>query len=412
MKENSPGQYLERLLEISQNLSAGPELEPFLQSVCAAASDLVGWKSSSILFFDENYRALRFAAGPWSISEPSRTFKISIEKSLAGWVYKHAQAAIVQDACQDPRVYHPLKDEPDFETGSIVAFPLLYNGEPNGVLEAVSDQAGDLCSPEDIQVLQILAAQAAVALQNALVLEKARDAYEQIVELDQMKSDFIAITSHELRTPLGLILGHATFIREFVSNEQGEEMDVVIRSALRLKEIIEEFSNVENFKSGMARLRLRQVDVPRFVQEIVDSFEETARQKNINMKTDLAKITLSMELDPEKIGMALNNLIKNALTFTNPGGHVLIRADRIRSGVRISVSDNGIGVPARDIKKLFERFYQVESHLTRRHGGLGLGLSIARDMIELHGGRIWAESVEGHGSRISFTLPVKESTAS
>ena len=99
-------------------------------------------------------------------------------------------------------------------------------------------------------------------------------------------------------------------------------------------------------------------------------------------------------------------MVKNAIVFTDPGGHIFIVAGRIPGYIKISVSDDGIGIPARDLPHIFERFYQVESHLTRKHGGMGLGLSVARVMVELHGGHIWAESLEGKGSNFTLLLPV------
>lgn len=109
--------------------------------------------------------------------------------------------------------------------------------------------------------------------------------------------------------------------------------------------------------------------------------------------------------DASKIAIVLNNLVKNAIAFTNSGGHIVIVVEQIPGYVRVSVIDDGIGISAKDLPYIFERFYQAESHLTRKHGGLGLGLSVARLMVELHGGRIWAESVEGKGSNFSFILP-------
>jgi signal transduction histidine kinase len=129
-------------------------------------------------------------------------------------------------------------------------------------------------------------------------------------------------------------------------------------------------------------------------------------QKDLHLKVEVKEPNLSVECDPEKIGIALRNLVQNAVTFTEPGGHILIRAEAVPGHVKISVIDDGIGIPAKDLPHIFERFYQVESHLTRRHGGLGLGLSIAKAMIEMHGGQIWVESVEGKGSNFTFLLPV------
>jgi two-component system sensor histidine kinase VicK len=112
-----------------------------------------------------------------------------------------------------------------------------------------------------------------------------------------------------------------------------------------------------------------------------------------------------------KISIALSNLVKNGITFTDAGGTVFIVAEQIPGYVKVSVIDDGIGIPTRDLPHVFERFYQVESHLTRKHGGMGLGLSVAKVMIELHGGRIWAESVEGKGSNFTFILPIDSGQA-
>jgi two-component system sensor histidine kinase VicK len=114
-----------------------------------------------------------------------------------------------------------------------------------------------------------------------------------------------------------------------------------------------------------------------------------------------------VEGDSPKITIALGNVVTNAITFTNPGGHIDVVAESIPGHVKVSVIDNGIGIPANDLPQIFDRFYQVESHLTRKHGGMGLGLSVSKVMIEMHGGRIWAESMEGKGSTFTFLIPVK-----
>jgi signal transduction histidine kinase len=131
-------------------------------------------------------------------------------------------------------------------------------------------------------------------------------------------------------------------------------------------------------------------------------------QKGVTLKAELQRgEELLVDADGGKISIVLSNLVKNAITFTNHGGHVRIRGGLESGFVKVSVEDNGVGIPARDLPRVFERFYQVESHLTRKHGGMGLGLSVAKVMIEMHGGRIWAESKEGAGSRFIFLLPVE-----
>jgi len=147
--------------------------------------------------------------------------------------------------------------------------------------------------------------------------------------------------------------------------------------------------------------------MPRIVEEVVTSFQDMATRKNITLQSDVCEEDLPVEADANKITVAVSNLVRNAITFTNEGGHVLVKVEPVTGHAQVSVIDNGIGIPAKDLSKVFERFFQVESHLTRRNTGMGLGLSVAKTMIELHGGRIWVESVEGEGSMFTFLLPVK-----
>lgn len=119
----------------------------------------------------------------------------------------------------------------------------------------------------------------------------------------------------------------------------------------------------------------------------------------------------TIEGDEEKLGIAINNLLANAVSFTDSNGYVQVAAEQLPGYVQICVIDNGIGIPAKDLPKVFERFFQVQSHLTRRHGGMGLGLSVAKAMVEMHSGQIWAESEEGKGSKFYILLPTSSSQA-
>jgi signal transduction histidine kinase len=250
-----------------------------------------------------------------------------------------------------------------------------------------------------------------MVLWNSSLERQIQNTRNEFAELDRMKSNFIAITSHELRTPLGLILGHATFLRETISDEHREPMETIIRNATRLKEIIESLTEVDNYEAGVARIRQNSVSIPSIVREVVSSFQDMAASKNITLQEDIRDEDLQVEADANKITVAISNLIRNALTFTNEGGHVQVMVESVTGHVQVSVKDNGIGIPVNDLGRVFDRFFQVESHLTRHHTGMGLGLSVAKTMIELHGGRIWVESVEGKGSTFSFLLPLRPTQA-
>ena len=284
--------------------------------------------------------------------------------------------------------------------------PILLRGELLGVIEVSRRVGNPVYSEDQIAILETLASLAAFHLREQDLQTRLDSSRYEKTELDRLKADFIAITSHELRTPLGLILGHATFLRE-VSAEHHDHLDMIIRYATRLKDIIESLSNVDNTTSGAARVRASQVSISDLIRETVALYEEQAKAKGVMIQIAMASPALTVEGEAGKLGIALGNLIKNAVAFSEPGGRVTVGAESVPGFVELSVSDEGIGIPSVDLPRVFERFYQVESHLTRKHGGMGLGLSVAKDMIEMHGGTIAVESAEGKGSTFSFRLPVE-----
>ncbi len=399
-------QCTERLLEISRTLSACLELEPFLHSLIMAAGELTGCETASILEPEGDSEVLHFLAVQDLHRDLLKSVKVPVQSSVAGWVFENGQSTVVPDVAAEPRHFKGADKAADFITRSLMAVPITFQGEKLGVFEVVNKTNKAHYTEEDLTILETLASQAAVAIQNTHLSNEVKKSQEQMARLELMKTDFIAITSHELRTPLGLILGHATFLREVVQPDYHAELDTIVRNAMRLKEIIDSIANMDNAQRGMASLRARLVSIKSVVEDVMASFNQEAQKKDITMRADMGHGDLLVEGDVSKISIAISNVVKNALDFTNPGGHVNIAAEQIPGFVKVTVKDDGIGIPVKDLTHIFERFYQVESHLTRKHGGMGLGLSVAKVMTEMHGGRIWAESVEGKGSNFTFILPV------
>jgi len=396
---------LSRLLEICRNLSASLELEPLLQSIAETASELTGGLETTILGYDAEADSLRFLAAPRHLLESLQAVCVPLDRSIAGWVFTQGQTLQVAEAERDDRTYRTADNGFSFECGSVMAVPIQYRGDVLGVIETVASTGKTFFTENDRLVLETLAAQAAIGMQNARLEDQAARAVQDLKRFEQARDEFVAITAHELRTPLGIILGHATFLRETASEPQIQPMEIILRSTHRLTEIIEEFSDAQHYKGGGGVSLCRPVAVDRLIQEVVDTYWDLADRNKLTMMMDLSRANLTIEADRPKIVQALGQLVKNALTFTNPGGRVRVAAEQLPGFVKISVSDNGIGIPAKDLPHVFDRYFQVEDHLTRRHGGVGLGLSIAKDIVESHDGRIWVESVEGKGSRFSFILP-------
>lgn len=400
----------ERLSEVLRNLSTAPDLDSILRTVIAEVSELTDSTAASVLELDETEQSLRFVAAPWFHWDALRAVKVPLDASAAGWVYREAKPLHIPDTKTDSRHFSAADLASAFTTRSLLAVPLMVKGEPIGVLEAVNKNKADY-TEEDATILETLAAPAALAMYNASLQRRLEASLSELAELDRLKNDFIAITSHELRTPLGLILGHATFLRELIGQEYHEQLEVIIKNASRLKEIIENLSSMDNYETGLARLHQRTISVARVIEDAAASFADMADQRNITLKAETGRDDLFIQGDGTKISIAIGNLIKNAVMFTDDGGHITVSGQSVPGYVKVSVVDDGIGIPAKDLPRIFERFFQVESHLTRKHGGMGLGLSVAKIMVEMHGGRIWAESVEGKGSNFSFLLPVTAAQA-
>jgi signal transduction histidine kinase len=399
------------LLEVIREVNSSTEIEASLQMIAEAASKLTTSESASILRYDPAEDVLAFIAATSKEKDFLRQVRIPLEGSAAGWTFRHAEPLIVRNASDDLRHFKEVDRLTGSQTRSLLAAPILLHGGPLGVLEAVNKTGDADYTEEDVIILETLASQAAFILRGHELHAQVESATREVAGLDRLKSDFVAITSHELRTPLGLILGHATFLREIVGREYHEQLDLIIRNATRLKEIVESLASVDNYQHGAARVREREISMARLIQDTVEGFNEEAQRKGLVIRADLGNSPLSFEGEAGKIEVALSHLVRNAIIFTDPGGHVLVTGEEVPGYVKVTVVDDGIGIPENDLALVFERFYQVESHLTRKHGGMGLGLSVAKAMIEMHGGRIWAESVEGKGSRFSFILPVNASQA-
>lgn len=396
---------LARLLEVTRNLSTMVDLETYLQSILSAATELTDSETASLMEYDEGAREFHFKFVPWFHRDALKDARIPLSGSAAGWIFLHVKPLVIDDVKKDQRYYQKIDTLSSFDTRSILGVPLILHGRPMGVFEVFNKTIP--YTEEDVLVLETLASLATTAMQNDLLEKTIQSSQNESHKLDQMKSEFIAITSHELRTPLGLILGHSTFLRELVKDEHQEQVDTIIRSASKLKEIIESLSTVDNQLTGTATLRSRKISIARIIDDTAASFRAMAIQKGVALKIEKQRdLDLFVDADGSKVAIALSNLVKNAIAFTNEGGQIIIRGEQQPTFVQVTVEDDGIGMPLKDIPHIFERFYQVESHLTRRHGGMGLGLSVAKAMIDMHGGRIWAESTEGTGSKIHFLLPV------
>ncbi len=398
--------YLERIVKVSQILNSTLSLEPLLRIIIQSATELSHTEACSIMLLDKRTGELHFSHSIGEGSEGLRDVTVPLENSIAGWIVRKGKPLLIRDAKTDPRWNSQVDRIIDFNTRSILGVPLKVKDQVIGVMELLNKIGDEGFSQDDVQIANTLAAQAAIAIENARLMDELQGAYDELAELDRLKSDFVSIASHELRTPLAVILGYASFLREEVSGEAGEQLGIVLQSAMRLRSLIDDMVNLRHVDTGEATLELDIFSMKELITEVAGEFAQLAAAKQQILRLDLPDDPLKIDADRQKIYLSIANLLSNAIKFTPSSGRVQVSAQRKGEEMWISVMDTGIGIPSRDYERIFNRFYQVEPTLTRRYEGMGLGLSIAKSMVELHKGRIWVESIEGKGSRFTIVLPV------
>src|SRR5262245_42362269 len=240
---------------------------------------------------------------------------------------------------------------------------------------------------------------------------------ERLAELDEMKADFIAHVSHELRTPLTAIQeGTSLLLEEIpgpVTASQGEVLEVVRSHSQRLFRSIASVLDLSKMEAGMMEYVRVPADLAPLIDRSVETVRLIAQKKHIQLEVAHAFSLPLLSVDEGRIQQVLDNLLSNAVKFTPAGGTIAVSATVTGNGksqgewVEVRVADSGIGIPAEDLEKIFERFYQSPSHSREHARGTGLGLAIARHVVEAHGGRIWAENRTEKGATVIFTLPVE-----
>jgi len=263
--------------------------------------------------------------------------------------------------------------------------------------------------PEVIELMKTFATQSVLAIQNARLFREIEEKSRQIEAANRHKSEFLANMSHELRTPLNAIIGFSEVLQERLFGElnekQAEYTSDILTSGQHLLSLINEILDLSKVEAGRMELELEPFDLPLAIDNARTFVRERAVKHGITLDVDVDDRLGEYVGDERKIKQILLNLLSNAVKFTPERGRISIGANKTDSGVEISVSDTGIGIAPEDQPKIFEEFRQVGSDSTHKTEGTGLGLTLAKKFVELHGGKIWVESEVGKGSTFIFTLP-------
>jgi signal transduction histidine kinase len=385
----------ERVIELSRRLNTVLELPPLLQRIIEAARELTESEASSILLVDRSSGDLFFEAATGAKSEEIQRVVVPMDDSIAGWVVKHGENLIIEDAQQDERHFQQADAQTTLVTHSLLAVPLIVKGTTIGVLEAMNKANSETFDEDDVNLLSTLAAQAAVAIENVRLFQQ---------------SDFISEMVHELRTPLTAILAYADMLLgTAVSAEQHTEFLKTIRSeAERLSNLTNEFLDLARLSSGRATIVRTEINLSNVVHTAVNVVRPQAIERGVRISVRAPENLPQVRGDEKRLHQVVLNLMSNAVKYNKPDGSITVTAgldDEHEGYARVTIKDTGRGISKENMEHLFEKFFRVADSEGYAQG-TGLGLSIAKQIVEVHGGQITVESELGVGTTFSFTIPV------
>jgi signal transduction histidine kinase len=362
-------------------------------------SNLLAATDERVYFKDRMSRFLFVSAGWIAACAPGRTAdEMAGKTDFDVFSAQHASAAFA-DEQRIIQTGEPVVGQVELET---------FSGRPDAWVSTTKmplrDEHGHIIGTFGISrdVTPQIRAEHALA-EQALELSRQN---EQLRELDALKDEFIALVSHELRTPLTSIIGYVKLLRDDRANGLDAEhfAEVIERNAERLLRLVGDLLFLSQVQSGRLTVEFREADLADIAFQAVQEIRPEAERKRIDLVLAATGVRCGA-VDPLRIAQLLGNMLSNAVKFTPPGGHVEVRVDRDGDEAVLTVSDTGLGIPAADRERIFERFFRTASATEHVIPGTGLGLTISKAIVEAHGGSIAVDSTEGQGATFTVRLP-------
>ncbi len=385
----------ERMLEISRALNSTLDIDTLLGQIVMAACELTNTTTASILLLDKRSGTLRFEASIDVTGFNLSSIEVPLDNSIAGWVVRHGEPLLIADVSSEPLFFGKVDEQSEFQTRNLLAVPMHAHNKVIGCLEALNKKNDDAFNDEDVSTLTTLAAQAAVAIENARLFQQ---------------SDLISEMVHELRTPLAAINAttHIVLRPEISAEKRQQLVDTIAQETKRLTRMTTDFLDLARLESGRTRLVQGSIDLVPILSGAAETVSHQANERHVTLSVEINPPKLPKIVgDGEKLKQVILNLLTNAIKYNRENGTVTLRTDLQQKVIEVAVQDTGMGISEQNLPHLFEKFFRV-ADAEGYTQGTGLGLAIAKRIIEGHGGSIRVESELGVGTAFIFTLPLPQ----
>lgn len=389
---------------LSTRTSQAPSTLGAIVSIVARAmeADLVAF-----LILDETTGELVTQPGAHGLEGEELLYRLPLsdERSSSVRVFKTRQPFVTSDAQNDPQVI--ARYAKMWRVHSLMVVPLVVEDRCIGVMR-VGSRRKEAFGTEQLSLVSVIADEAAIIVETAILNRRLSRTAEQLAALNRMKDEFVSTVSHEFKTPLTTISGFLTVMLDGeagpLNAQQMKFLNIAKSAAKRLSGLVSDLLDLSRLEGG-AKMELKPLELDRLVTSSAENFQPVAGENGKTLSVE-APVRLPRALGDERwLALVVDNLISNALKFSHPGGRVRVRVQDKGEFLMVSVTDDGIGVPAQDRDRLFERFYRASNRTEVNAPGTGLGLSIAREVVSKHGGKIWFESETGAGTTFHFVVP-------
>ncbi|HEY2989745.1 MAG TPA: GAF domain-containing sensor histidine kinase [Candidatus Binatia bacterium] len=401
------------LAHIAESMGTSMGLEEVVTTAMRFASAIMGADGSSILLFDRENGRLNFFVAVGEKASQLKNITLAKGEGIAGFVAETGLPMVVSDVSRERRFSKRIDQATGFKTRSVACVPLKVRGELKGVIEVVSKKAGTF-GDKELDMLTAIAGPVAIMIDNAKLIDEVKTLHDKLGEATRLKAEFLATMTHELRTPINIVIGNLDLLLGGFLGETTERQRKCLETALRNSSealnLVSSLLDLSRFEAGQFVVRVEEFRLEEIWTELELLFRIGLSGKAVELSWEIEGALPALKTDRMKVKEILSNIVFNAVKYTDRG-HIRVTASQVAPGgeIAIEIKDTGVGIPQESLPFIFEPFRQVEGTVARSLGGVGLGLAIAKRLLNLLNGKVEVASEVNKGTTFRITMPARYS---